>query len=1517
MSQSTYFDNIQKYMFLYTGLISNSNSLGLTDKSVNAENVFKQFLNIVFDWNLENENAKSLNQDSFDLFDRSKNIYVQVTSNKKHSLKKKNSITSFKEKYKSKTKKRFIILFISTKCSSNILKSAIEDNTTFDTYDIPTLLKKLYHENSNPIKLKKINELLQFVVYPVLIKSDINIERIYPISINQAIPVLDRTFHIDRHDFVESLFEFAQEANGLLIGGHGFGKSFAIEELKRLCITRDVPCFIIRINDLVSGLDEDINNVLGANGNWLEALANYTPSESEKKGILVFDAFDTAKDGHLKQIVLRQVSKAIDKLHPRWSVLASVRTFDATKSPQLNELFPTKNLRENVSCRYIEIYKLSVDELENAVASEEKLSIVYRKASPGLREILNIPYFLCLLRQILISEDVAMAEIIQIDSEEQLLSFFWKVKVEVKTARDLFLNKLTASLISDETLTIEKLRVLNEGNSATFDDLCSDGLIIETSLNGRRITYSHNILLDFAMSKYVLPEEAARMIPFVAENERLPFIFRQGFFYFYSRLWQKDRVLFWQHYSAVRKENTSLFRLYHQTILNYVAVEFYKSLTDLRPIFDETDADEKGELVRKLLEAIRFVNKEIIKERELELFHSISRVMHRVFLWEFGKCLSSIVSEMGNKNKLNDKNWKVVADTICNYWEFVLSARHLTPQHRGAIDNNGGAWGLDNLSAVHFVKKFRVQKLISKTFSLLNEIDFPINFFRSLGDNILNFFNVDKAFAMKVYWKIYAHDEKSDKETYFGTAAFSMKSSRAQDFRLIHYKLETDFPKLLALDPVSVLPLGVEILNKFGGSSFKSSYGNIRFPIKFNSVDSYFTLDGSHRDIVDDEQYEAISHGSNIFKLFCQLAVKENEVLLDELIALFVKHAHTCNAWRRFIKFLGQFPKLLAKTAFVILQNESLFLVYETTEEAGALLASVWPYLSVNQRKIMERLILCLKTPGDNKQNELQDLARISRLINCIPKGMVELASSHAFMRSHTAIANKISNLEPVVANVRSLSKEEQMRREGLSPENAEDIEAYNILQEIGHFNSKFDTGDCELLKRSDADILSTLKNTFLKVKAASENGHPRRSIYDYAISRAIKIFLKSNMKFKKSESVFLREVAFYYLNHPSYLQAKYQTRSSGSGADAPYPAPRIEAVRGIICMLNKNVSEDICNIILVLAGDNEPMIRHSILHAISWFWHNDRKKFWPIVVSRSYLEEDDMCLQQIIRLVSHTNLMEENVVNVEEIAEALIPKLLSLSDVRTKVVWSSYSILVLRLRIRHKSMRAATLILNNIRHDEFCFQIVRHIIETISPPEDDNDKVFRLNKYDYLIEILLKILDWRFEAIASKGLASTALRDDFKIVDECIQQLCFVFKGWANKKNNGLSIKDKKTFYFSIREILNKVADKSVALDGGFMVAHTGYYFLQLLNEVFRFDDEHVLALAFRVVNSAAANGITYDQTTLGEVVKLTDVVLTDHPHLLKSRKSFNELLEILDRFAHSGWQEAFELTWRLKEAF
>lgn len=1518
MAYSIYLKNIQRLLFLYTDLVEQSNSMGLFDDAVTAENFFCSFLNTAFGWNLTNANELKTNQDSFDLIDKRKGLAIQVTSNKNHKAKLTRSVSTLEQNNKNKGIKTFIILFISKKCPTVILKKVKSKEFVYEAYDIPKLLSKLYYENKLPGQLKDLNKILEDAVSPVSISNgfqfleDTSKQLLKP----QPATLKKDGLYIYRKELIENIFTFAQISNGLLVGNPGVGKSFTIEELQRLCTKKRVPCFIIRINDLVSGSDDEISKELKTSANWIRALKKISYKSKELKAILIFDAFDTAKDEKLKSGVLKHIKSAINELKETWNILVSARTYDAEKSPRLLELFPQTNIIKPVSCRYFEIPDLSEPELELAIQKNKKISSVLRKSTKDLRILLRTPYFLKLFEKIVNDcNGFKSKNVISIETEEQLLEVFWNTRVAEKTDKDQFLRKLTQILANKENLSCPKEAIISDSNFSVFDNLMSLGVITESSVTKQNITFSHNILLDFAISKYLIIDDPDSLVEFTNTNQKMPFLFRPSFIYFYSKLWNLDKPLFWKHYFKIRSVDTALFRLYHQTILNYILGRSYRDIRELSPVFD-LNQEERGNTIRKILEGVRFISKGRIRDRDYILFYRFTHYMHESFLWELGFLIDKAIQAL--KENPNSKKRTLISKAVANYLRFVLVSRKLSP-NKALIDNNGGYWGIKNACAVFSDNIPAFSKLLKKVLEILKEEDFPIRLFYTLSDCLLDLFNDDKQLAITIYKVLYYHSENSDKETYLGSSVvMALRSNRRQDFESIHHKLEQDFKVLVARSPDIMIPLGLEIVNKF--SIDKKRYRTISKPALFKvyGFRAKITADFEYYDSEHDMAYGPLSHLENILSL---LKTKLNEGKLTHairLIKLIARHAETSTIWRKLIKLFAEYPGKLKKEAFELLFALPILIFDETVYDAGELLKILWPMLSLVQKKKLEIAILSIRSSKlIVKEHDLVD-RRLSRLLNCIPKGELACAESKDYIRTHEKRENN-----PLVTRPRLQShydtREEKMIRAGIDSSNDFELTVYKTIEIIDPFTTKYDyNNNNKPLKSEYSVLLDPVKGLFNIIKIHSFSNPKFKSTCDYEVSRFAKLLARHGSKLNKSLRAFILDVAFHYINSDEYKNSVYETGDLKNSHGAYSPTPRSEAAQTIAQLVYSDKTGKIPPVLLDLISDNTQIIRFKALHTFTYFWHYYRDQFWDKVKERCQLEKDGLCLHRVMDSIHYSNIMQSNQFMVEEAATLLMANLKEADDSTAHEIWHMYVVLVLKLVIFQESKVALNIIAENLHIKEFSRQLIFNILTVIDPHNVDNNYVMAPAKHQNLIQFLQDIVSSRFDSIKTKGLTNIAIKDDFEIIDTCIQHLYFTIEtGKKENKGKKLSHDNKAAFFNIIKPLLNFIANESAKIDKGFMVAHTGYYFMQLLNSLLSIDPEEILTLSSSVVNSAAASGFTYDNTTLGEIVKLTEKILADYKELLSKKEHLNSLITILDLFANSGWQEALELTWRLKDVF
>lgn len=1521
MSTTIFFNNLQKHLFRYADLVEHSNSLGLSNEAVDAEDLFCVFLNKAFRWNLINANASKKNQETFDLIDAKKGIVVQVTSNKNHSAKLKATVASFKAKSKKVKLKRLIVLFISRKCTPVILKEVKTSEFVYEGYDIPKLLTKLKYKNKLPAQLRTLNEIIEQATAPVLLNSTyptINNPESKVVLPAQTITRNKKGIYIDRRALVENVFSFAQIANGLIVGGPGVGKSFTIEELQKHCSAKKVPCYIIRINELLEGTDDELKKELKTNSNWINALKKTLSENKEFKGLLIFDAFDTAKDEKLKSAILKQIKEAINELKGKWNVLVSARTFDAAKSTRLLDLFSETNITMPISCRYFEIPELSEDEFTLASKSNKKYLFIVQRSTAELKALLKIPYFFKLLEKVILQGSGFKADdLIHIETEEQLLEIYWKTKVANDTVKDVFLRALTQKLILNESLSCSKESILTESNTGIYDDLISSGILAESSATKQNISFSHNILLEFAVAKYLIPEDINRLFSYINDYKKIPFLFRQSFVYFYSKLWKEDNALFWKHYFQVRNNDTPLYRLYHQTILNYILAGYYKTPKNLLPVFNLTDLQERGNTIRKILEGIRFTSKGKLRDKDFLLFLEISRYMHEIFLWEFGFLIDKAIKAIVEKP--NQKFHQAISKAALNYLDFILKERKISSNNL-LIEANGGMWGIENVCAVFSTNKQVASKQIKQILAVIKEPDFPIRFFYTLSDKFLTIFKSDKKLGILIYATLYNHVENSDKETYLGNSVvMSLRSNRRQDFESIHHKLEQDYKELLSLDPETAIPLGLNIANKFSLGKKHYRPSDRQFNININGIKAKLLSDFSFYDSEHDKQYGPMSHAENIFKYLEQQIADGKSKYAQKLINIIFSKSEATIIWRRLFKLFTKYPTIFTKQAVGLLYNKEIFICEETVYEAGELIKVLWDYLSGNQKRMIEKNIISLATSKLLKEDSEFAARRIRRLLSCIPKEELLLPASVEFMGKNKPVENeplvKYSGLQPYHS-----TEEEKIRDMGVDSTNATELAAYNLIKLVEPFNAKYDYNNSDKPILSEYEpLIPTIKELFELNKSQKSFNEKLQFNCDYEVSRFAKLVARNATKLKKSTRLFISEIANYYIEKTSYKSIDYQSGSFKDRGVAYSPTPRTAATQTFVQLLYTDKSGIISPLVLQLVSDNISIVRFKALHAITFYWHHQRVEFWEIIKRRSALEKDGLSLHRLISSICYDNIIKENQDEVEKTALILVESLKDSDDDATHEIWHTYVVLLLKLVIKYNSKVATGIIYSNFSIKEFSRQLLFEIIRNVIPPGTDNNYITNPEKYSNLIDIIHAIAAFRFNSIKTKGLKSDNLRDDFEIIDGIIQKLFFSFTDGknTNKSKVATTFANKIAFFNKIKPLLSFIVDESNQIDSGFMVAHTGYYFMQLLNSMLHADAEYVLTISASIVKCATANGFTYDQSTLGEVVKLSEKILADHKELLSNKEHFDSLITMLDLFANSGWQEALELTWRLKEVF
>ena len=163
-------------------------------------------------------------------------------------------------------------------------------------------------------------------------------------------------------------------------------------------------------------------------------------------------------------------------------------------------------------------------------------------------------------------------------------------------------------------------------------------------------------------------------------------------------------------------------------------------------------------------------------------------------------------------------------------------------------------------------------------------------------------------------------------------------------------------------------------------------------------------------------------------------------------------------------------------------------------------------------------------------------------------------------------------------------------------------------------------------------------------------------------------------------------------------------------------------------------------------------------------------------------------------------------------------------------------------------------------------------------------------------------------------------LHDTYTVIDAVITRLYFAVaykRNQSEKPTTEIPHELRCEYYNTVKPLMEQVVAFAQDSENGIMFAPTAHYFMQLLTSFLNCNPKEVLHLAGKVVKSSEPFGYNLDAIAVHDVVEFVEIVLADHRDEVRDGEALEDLLNLLDMFAKTGWTDALKLVWRLDEVF
>ena len=1073
------------------------------------------------------------------------------------------------------------------------------------------------------------------------------------------------TIKINREELRNDFQDFASRGNGVVIGSPGVGKTYLLNELHQRLKSDEIPHLLLPIDQLGQGTLEDLQSELSYKGDLIEKLKAIPVPD--KKAILLFDAFDAARDENTRRHFLNLIQRAIHELNESWNIIVTVRTFDATKSQELLDLFGnldeadlTQYQSKDISCRHFTILPFNKDEILQALGQIGCSKFVYDDGSDDFKKILAKPFNLWLLEKILKNLSAAdLTALSQIRSEVQLLDRFWQQRIENEISERV-LRRISHRMVEELSLTVrvddiyDDVDLDNPVRKTAWDKLQSDEILAKVSSTGQRIAFSHNILFDYAISVLLIDDEPQHLEEFVLKEPSRPLFLRPSLTYFFTRLWYYDSASFWRAFWHIFPNNQSVhLRLVARLIPTSIIANEAREVEQLHPLLEKLRNEEEiaNEAITRLLQALQTLQ---IKRDALwiDFFDKVSLHLHVNFAWEVANLTSDILERAPKtETSIIEACGRIGQRLLKWVW-----------QERGTNEDDwynrfGGRWAVPLVAKTYHTNVEESRALLEKVLELTKEEDFPIKFLSWLPEHVDKIWDHDPEFVTSIYRTVFRHDEHSDVKTSFGSSSvLPMTSTRRQDYRMCQYRLIKHFLNFLRAAPSYATRAVIRSLNIFIIKEHIVRYlkegvtlEDMIETFNFREKPVYFMEDSSYIWDARNSSDEPIEMADALFQFIEELAGSQDP-LIDLLLDVFRDEVVVAFFWKRLLKTASQFPKVFAPRLFELCIAEPIQRYPETFYELGLFLETAAVEFTPAQLRQIEESILAYPIEATDKDHRNLLERQRNRLLAQIPQNLL-CTDAAKKLREEMARENDVPENRPLVSvgpvAWSEYTEEEHLQRQGVDTTKSENQELQRFFKPLNEFSSDWMNG-VPTVEAAEL-ILPQLQEAYAVLKSDTEVDTEVSDPLWHKLTACVAILGRVASKLESHSFTFCRQVLLEAAKHEQpKFNPEYDTQFDSPGYS---PFPRHEAAAGLLRLAFHQSDEEMLDAIETLASDPVPSVRMVTAMELTNVYAKTPERFWHIMDNRAMHEPNTVVQKSLyftlIRVVAREKENENKTTRV------------------------------------------------------------------------------------------------------------------------------------------------------------------------------------------------------------------------------------------------------------------------------
>ncbi|SDF30000.1 hypothetical protein SAMN04488504_1294 [Myxococcus virescens] len=1324
----------------------------------------------------------------------------------------------------------------------------------------------------------------------------------------------------------------AAESGSLLVTGEpGAGKTGVLLQLAEQMGKAPGPVLFLSV-ERFSGFRKrsDIRDELGLEHDPIEVLRAW-PGASP--GLLIIDALDASRGGPSEAVITSFIEDAVRALGARWSIIASIRSFDLRNGRRFREIMPgeTPNPgfaeQELRGVRHFHVPRLSGGEVAAVAAAAPRLRELVVSAPDKLKDLLRNIFNLSIAAELLtFGEDPQSIRAVATQSE--LIRQYENIRLPTQRLR-LAVKAVVDVMVRRRQLTVRATDIENEA----VEEVRQAGVLNPA---GDRVAFAHHVLFDHIAARFYLSWDDPDVLRMqITQDPTVGLMLGPALRFALEEMWQADHAgppttwRFLVDIAGVADPDPVLLSIALRTVAERVGVP--EDVTALCTLIDSgKDAEATGRLVGQLARFVGMAAAEggglseptakawahvalIAATTKVERVVDAARVLLLTLAERADLTVLSVLSVFGSAARtLLDTAWS------------------LSPEHPALTTA-----GIRFVAKSYGTDPSASRKLLSRILDDRFEEHAPQEA-TWLADGVTAIIPHDPTFVARIYTTLFGREVTDESKTWLGgtpSRILALTSTRRQDYEQARWRLNKALGSFLEASPIAGTAAvigavqGLDAAKRRGGDSPQVLTRMCVGEKELQIIDDLLSL----QDWQEQDPYE--EEPLSVFVDFLRVCLRE---AFRDAVTTALARPTNASVWARLLGVAAQRTDVADDMLWPLASAPHFAALQGLSRDAVIFLAAAYPRQSVEHRSAFEKAALMPDLfPNEQEANWWNSL--LKRFLSVVRADLIVTPEMRA-LRAEMEASDHLTGNPPLLSMRVEWGSSEDVVESLLSSQGA-DLER-SPDREIRTASRKLEDRIKQHIDAPDREYLANLwiniKDTVnLLDKGAQQNPHPRLVHSSWgAISNGVEQLAKSESYSPEDKDLPSIDALLNLIDR--LLASPYPERT-----DIPEDLMswgnwdvRVYAASSLVALAPRFAGArfDIIDRMAACMRDPAPTVRHQVARALNVLWDVARERMWALIAEVVERETHKGVLQFFVG----GSLRALSRAEPEQCAGAL-EKVLQRD-------WDSWGTQNASRNHASDAFASLTAFLYvacnqeltwkwierwafNLRRGEvYIVPMLHDLRQVFFFPYTDTPKPEQIEMADRARKLLELVVGAAVGAIdearlhlqdsPSQGLIET-WRPLYVAGDHVIGQACnqFYFGSGAFQPT---TVHENDPSLSTLNAKQRFLADYAIILDAiaTHAQARTVHSLFELLAYLVDGDPPGVFdRIAKVLLGPAAADGYQFEELGLSSLVELIRRYLADHRSIFDDPTRRRSLIEILELFASAGWPEALKLLFEIPE--